>query len=161
MVPEDLDGDLPSGLRQNGSGPGAVAYVPSVPVRAGTVLLVPEVLGQLLVLLVQRGLEVTTGGCVEDGSGTINGRRGITEAAHVGDERTTLIGFLQHQRDVVAWKLRDVPDEVLCGVGTPALRCVACLTLISVLLQLRSIQLLQVPDRGPVPFLRRGEDPLP
>lgn len=43
---------------------------------------------------------VTTGACVEDGSGTINGRRGgITEAAHVGDERMTLFGFLQHQRD--------------------------------------------------------------
>ncbi len=56
----------------------------------------------------------------EDGSGSANGLRGgITEAAHQGDERTTLLGFLQHQRDLVAWKLRDAPDEVLRAVSTP------------------------------------------
>jgi uncharacterized damage-inducible protein DinB len=57
---------------------------------------------------------------VNDGSGRLNGTRGgITEAAHLGDERTALIGFLQHQRDLVAWKMRDAPDEVLRSVQTP------------------------------------------
>ncbi len=56
----------------------------------------------------------------EDGSGSANGiRGGITEAAHRGDELTTLLGFLQHQRDLVAWKLRDAPDDVLRSVSTP------------------------------------------
>ena len=58
---------------------------------------------------------------MDDGGGTANGTRfGITEAAHHGDERTTLLGVLQRQRDLVAWKLRDVPDEVLGGVATPS-----------------------------------------
>ncbi len=53
-------------------------------------------------------------------AGALNGQRGgITEAAHLGDERTTLAGFLQHQRDVVAWKLRDAADDVLRSVATP------------------------------------------
>jgi hypothetical protein len=57
---------------------------------------------------------------MDDGSGTTNGTRfGITEAAHHGDERTTLLGVLQRQRDLVAWKLRDVPDDVLGAVATP------------------------------------------
>ena len=57
---------------------------------------------------------------MDDGSGTTNGRRfGITEAAHHGDECTTLLGVLQRQRDLVAWKLRDVPDDVLGAVATP------------------------------------------
>lgn len=57
---------------------------------------------------------------MEDGSGAVNGRRGeVTEAAHVGDERTTLVGFLQHQRDLVGWKLRDATDDVLRSVRTP------------------------------------------
>jgi uncharacterized damage-inducible protein DinB len=57
---------------------------------------------------------------VTDGSGSENGRRGgVTEAAHLGDERTTLMGFLQHQRDLVAWKLRDASDDVLRSVSTP------------------------------------------
>ena len=57
---------------------------------------------------------------MDDGSGSVNGiRSGITEAAHHGDERTTLLGVLQRQRDLVAWKLRDVPDDVLTGVASP------------------------------------------
>jgi hypothetical protein len=57
---------------------------------------------------------------MDDGSGTANGTRfGITEAAHHGDECTTLLGVLQRQRDLVAWKLRDVPDDVLGAVATP------------------------------------------
>lgn len=55
-----------------------------------------------------------------DGTGSENGRRGgVTEAAHLGDERTTLQGFLQRQRDLVAWKLRDASDDVLRAVNTP------------------------------------------
>jgi uncharacterized damage-inducible protein DinB len=57
---------------------------------------------------------------MDDGSGTDNGTRfGISEAAHHGDERTTLLGLLRRQRDLVAWKVRDVPDEVLRSVATP------------------------------------------
>jgi hypothetical protein len=57
---------------------------------------------------------------MDDGSGTTNGTRfGITEAAHHGDECTALLGVLQRQRDLVAWKLRDVPDDVLGAVATP------------------------------------------
>jgi uncharacterized damage-inducible protein DinB len=55
----------------------------------------------------------------EDGSGDRNGvRGGVAEAAHLGDERTTLTGFLQRQRDLVAWKVRDADDDVLRSVGT-------------------------------------------
>jgi uncharacterized damage-inducible protein DinB len=57
---------------------------------------------------------------MDDGGGTTNGLRfGITEAAHHGDERTALLGVLQRQRDLVGWKLRDTPDEVLRTVLTP------------------------------------------
>jgi Protein of unknown function (DUF664) len=57
---------------------------------------------------------------VGDGSGSENGvRGGVVEAAHAGDERTSLLGFLQRQRDLVAWKLRDADDEVLRSVSTP------------------------------------------
>jgi hypothetical protein len=57
---------------------------------------------------------------MDDGSGTANGMRfGITEAAHHGDERTALLGVLQRQRDLVAWKLRGVPDEILSVATTP------------------------------------------
>ena len=57
---------------------------------------------------------------MDDASGTANGtRHGITEPAHRGDERTTLLGFLQRQRELVAWKVRDVPDGVLRSVTTP------------------------------------------
>ncbi len=56
----------------------------------------------------------------DDGSGSANGLRGgVTEAAHRGDERTTLLGFLQHQRDLVAWKVRGASDDVLRPVSTP------------------------------------------
>jgi uncharacterized damage-inducible protein DinB len=55
----------------------------------------------------------------DDGSGSTNGvRGGLAEAAHLGDERTTLTGFLQRQRDLVAWKLRDADDDTLRSVGT-------------------------------------------
>jgi uncharacterized damage-inducible protein DinB len=54
-----------------------------------------------------------------DGSGSVNGvRGGVTEPAHVGDERTTLLGFLQRQRDLVAWKMREASDETLASVRT-------------------------------------------
>ena len=55
----------------------------------------------------------------EDGSGATNGvRAGVAEAAHLGDERTTLTGFLQRQRDLVAWKVRDASDDVLHSART-------------------------------------------
>jgi uncharacterized damage-inducible protein DinB len=57
---------------------------------------------------------------MNDGSGSVNGLRdGITEAAHLGDERTALQGYLQRQRDLVAWKVRDVGEEVLRSTRTP------------------------------------------
>ncbi len=56
-----------------------------------------------------------------DGSGSANGfRGGVTEPAHVGDERTTLLGYLQRQRDLVAWKMRDASDETLASVRMPS-----------------------------------------
>jgi uncharacterized damage-inducible protein DinB len=56
-----------------------------------------------------------------DGSGAANGvRGGVTEPAHVGDERTTLVGFLQRQRDLVAWKVRDTSDETLASARMPS-----------------------------------------
>lgn len=55
-----------------------------------------------------------------DGDGPENGLRGgVVEPAHRGDERTALVGFLQHQRDLVSWKVRDAPDGVLRSVQTP------------------------------------------
>ena len=58
---------------------------------------------------------------MDDGSGTMNGTRyGVTEAAHYGAERTVLLGFLQRQRDLVGWKVRDVPDQILGSVATPS-----------------------------------------
>lgn len=58
---------------------------------------------------------------MNDGSDTENGTRfGITEAAHRGDERTTLLGVLQRQRDLVAWKLQGAPNQVLNSVTTPS-----------------------------------------
>jgi uncharacterized damage-inducible protein DinB len=60
---------------------------------------------------------MTTG----DGSGAANGvRGGVAEAAHLGDERTTLTGFLQRQRDLVAWKVREASDETLASARTPS-----------------------------------------
>lgn len=57
----------------------------------------------------------------DSGDGTDNGiRRGITEPAHRGEERTALLGFLQRQRELVAWKVHDAPDEVLRSVTTPS-----------------------------------------
>jgi len=56
---------------------------------------------------------------MSDGSGTVNGTRfGVTKAAHHGDGRTTLLGVLQRQRDLVAWKLQGVPDQVLKSAAT-------------------------------------------
>jgi uncharacterized damage-inducible protein DinB len=58
---------------------------------------------------------------MDDGSGILNGTRlGVTEAAHHGDERTTLLGVLQRQRDLVAWKLQGVQDRVLRSAATPS-----------------------------------------
>lgn len=55
----------------------------------------------------------------EDEISTSNSvRGGVSEAAPYGDERTTLTGFLQRQRDLVAWKLRDAPDDTLRSVRT-------------------------------------------
>jgi len=57
----------------------------------------------------------------DDGFGAANGLRGgVTEPAHVGDERTTLLGFLQRQRDLVAWKMREASDETLASVRMPS-----------------------------------------
>ena len=56
-----------------------------------------------------------------DGSGADNGTRGgVAEPAHLGDERTTLMGFLQRQRDLVAWKMREASDETLASVSMPS-----------------------------------------
>ena len=58
---------------------------------------------------------------MDGGRGATNGtRHGITEAAHRGDERTTLLGVLQRQRDLLAWKLRDAPDGLLRTAQTPS-----------------------------------------
>jgi uncharacterized damage-inducible protein DinB len=58
---------------------------------------------------------------VDDGTGAVSGTRfGITEAAHHGDERTTLLGVLQRQRDLVAWKLEGASDQVLSSAATPS-----------------------------------------
>ncbi|MBG6180232.1 DinB family protein [Arthrobacter sp. CAN_A1] len=55
-----------------------------------------------------------------DGAGPSNGvRRGITEPAHQGDELTTTLGFLQRQRDLVAWKVGGADDAALRAVATP------------------------------------------
>ncbi|WP_051427352.1 DinB family protein [Arthrobacter sp. H20] len=55
-----------------------------------------------------------------DGSGHDNGKlRGITEPAHLGDELTVTLGFLQRQRDLVAWKMGGADDGVLSSVATP------------------------------------------
>jgi len=53
-APRDLDRDLPGRFGEHRLGSGSVAHVRALAVWAGTVLLVPEMLGQLLV---QRGLE--------------------------------------------------------------------------------------------------------
>ncbi|HEY8717805.1 DinB family protein [Pengzhenrongella sp.] len=56
----------------------------------------------------------------DDGSGMTNGvRDGIAEPTHLGDERNALLGFLQRQRDLVAWKVGGADDDVLRSVSTP------------------------------------------
>jgi hypothetical protein len=56
---------------------------------------------------------------VDDGSAGENGiRRGITEPAHLGDERTSLLGFLRRQRELVVWKVQGATDEVLRSEST-------------------------------------------
>ena len=51
----------------------------------------------------------------------MNGKRfGVTEAAHHGDERTTLLGVLRRQRDLIMWKLQGTPDQVLAAVAIPS-----------------------------------------
>jgi hypothetical protein len=42
----------------------------------------------------------------------------VTRAATQADERTTLLGFLQKERDIVAWKLRGLDDAALRSVST-------------------------------------------
>ena len=57
---------------------------------------------------------------MDDGSGTENGLRfGIIDPAPRGDERTQMVGFLQRQRELVAWKLAGADDAVLRSVSTP------------------------------------------
>jgi hypothetical protein len=47
-------------------------------------------------------------------------RNGVTQAAAHGDERTTLMGFLQRQRDLIAWKCGGADDEVLRPISAPS-----------------------------------------
>lgn len=46
--------------------------------------------------------------------------RTVLEPPHAGQERDTLLGFLQRQRDLVAWKLAGLTDEAARGVATPS-----------------------------------------
>jgi uncharacterized damage-inducible protein DinB len=63
---------------------------------------------------------VVRGSILNDRSGTTNVREsGVTDPASHGDERTTLMGFLQRQRDLVVWKLSGASDDALRSVGTP------------------------------------------
>ena len=43
---------------------------------------------------------------------------GATSPASEADERTTLLGFLQRQRDLLVWKVSDASDETLASVRT-------------------------------------------
>ena len=43
---------------------------------------------------------------------------GVTSPASEADERTTLMGFLQRQRDLIVWKVSDASDETLASVRT-------------------------------------------
>jgi hypothetical protein len=57
---------------------------------------------------------------MDDGTAESNGiRNGIIEPAHLGDERTALLGFLQRQRELVVWKMKDATDDVLRSTSTP------------------------------------------
>ncbi len=56
---------------------------------------------------------------MSDEAGSTNTlRAGLIDAAPRGDERTTLLGFLARQRDLVAWKMQGASDEVLRSVST-------------------------------------------
>ena len=57
----------------------------------------------------------------DDANGRVNlVRGGVTRAAHLGDERTTLKGALQRLRDLVAWKVRNASDETLRSARMPS-----------------------------------------
>lgn len=63
---------------------------------------------------------MTVDDATNDASGAENGtRNGIIEPAHRGDERTALIGYLQRQRELVAWKVRGADDAVLRTAASP------------------------------------------
>jgi hypothetical protein len=47
-------------------------------------------------------------------------RNGVTQAAAHGDERTTLLGFLQRQRDLIAWKCGGADEGALRPVSAPS-----------------------------------------
>jgi Protein of unknown function (DUF664) len=47
-------------------------------------------------------------------------RNGVAETPPHGDERTMLMAFLQRQRDLVAWKVREAADDVLRAPATPS-----------------------------------------
>ncbi len=50
-----------------------------------------------------------------------NGLRfGLTDPAAQGDERTSLVGFLQRQRDLVIWKVGGATDDVIRSVASPS-----------------------------------------
>jgi uncharacterized damage-inducible protein DinB len=71
-----------------------------------------------------------------DGFGAANGiRGGVTVPAHAGDERTTVLGYLQRQRDLVAWKVRDASDDTLASVRMPS-----GLTLHGIVLHLKNVE---------------------
>ena len=94
---------------------------------------------------------------VDDGS--VNGiRHGITEAAHLGEERTSLVGFLQRQRDLVSWKVRGAPDGVLRAVATPS-----GLTLHGVVRHLENVERSWIRDvfngENDLPYAWTDEDP--
>jgi len=94
-----------------------------------------------------------------DGSGTENGlRNGIVEAAHLGDERTVIVGYLQQQRDLVAWKVRGADDDVLRSVETPT-----GLTLHGIVRHLEHVERSWIRDRfvgqKDLPYAWTDEDP--
>jgi hypothetical protein len=70
------------------------------------------------------------------GFGVDNGNRGgVTVPAHAGDERTTLLGYLQRQRDLVSWKMRDASDETRASIRMPS-----GLTLHGIVLHLKNVE---------------------
>jgi uncharacterized damage-inducible protein DinB len=71
-----------------------------------------------------------------DGFEAANGvRSAVTVPAHAGDERTTLLGYLQRQRDLVAWKVSEASDETLASVRMPS-----GLTLHGIVLHLKNVE---------------------